>query len=147
MKNLNIILIVLIFVVGGVGFLGGMKYQQSKRTISNRQFVNGQFGNGQGARNGQNGNRMGFRPVSGEIISSDDKSITVKLADGSSKIVLLSDKTEINQAASATKEDLKTGEKVMVVGTDNSDGSVTAQNIQLNPIIRQIPPVTPMPTK
>lgn len=58
------------------------------------------------------------------------------MQDGSSKIVLFSDKTEINKAAEATKEDLKVGEKVAVFGTENSDGSVTAQNIQLNPQLR-----------
>jgi len=79
---------------------------------------------------------MGFQPVNGEIISSDDKSITVKLTDGGSKIVILSDNTEINQAANATKDDLKAGEKVAVFGQENSDGSVTAQSIQLNPVLR-----------
>lgn len=72
-------------------------------------------------------------PTAGEIIGADEKSITVKLQDGSSKIVLLSEKTQINKAEKATKEDLKKGEKVAVFGTENPDGSVTAQNIQLNP--------------
>jgi hypothetical protein len=76
--------------------------------------------------------------VNGEIIAADEKSITVKLQDGSSKIVLLSDKTEINKTASTTKEDLKVGEKVAAFGTENSDGSVTAQSVQLNPRFRGI---------
>jgi len=130
MKNTAIITVLLLIIVGGGAFFGGMKYQQSKRPSSTRQF-----GNVQGTK-GSQGSRQDFRPVNGEIIGSDDKSITVKLQDGSSKIVLLSDKTEINKAATATKEDLKTGEKVAVFGTENSDGSVTAQNIQLNPITR-----------
>lgn len=79
---------------------------------------------------------MGFRPVSGEIISSDSKSITVKLQDGSSKIVLLTDKTTVSKSAEANVADLKTGEKVAAFGQENSDGSVTAQSIQLNPILR-----------
>jgi len=133
MKNSIIIAILVAIVVGGGAFFGGMKYQQSKQLSFMKQGGTGM----QGIRTGAN-NRMGtgFRPVNGEILSTDDKSITVKLQDGSSKIVLFSDKTEINKAAEATKEDLKTGEKVAVFGQENSDGSVTAQNIQLNPILR-----------
>jgi len=102
-----------------------MKYQQSKRPAFTRQFELNQGGTG--------GNRTGFRPVYGEIVSSDDKSITVKLQDGSSKIVLFSDATQINKAEKAGKNDLQTGQQVAVFGTQNSDGSITAQNIQLNP--------------
>lgn len=132
MKSLYILIAILVVIVGGGAFFAGMKYQQSKQPAFLRQL-----GGVQGQRTGTGGNRMGFRPVNGEIISSDDKSITVKLQDGSSKIVLLSDKTQINKAAEATKEDLKTGEKVAVFGTENSDGTVTAQNIQLNPEFRE----------
>lgn len=132
MKNNNLIITILIvIIVAGGSFFAGMKYQQSKQPQFNRQ-ANG----GQGImRNGQ-GNRQGFRPVSGDIISSDNKSITVKLADGSTKIVLINDQTIINKADTATIGDLTTGQKVAVFGTDNADGSVTAQNIQLNPIMR-----------
>lgn len=125
-----IIIVVVALAVGAGGFFAGMKYQQSKGPA-------GRFGNFQGARNGNFGQRgQGFRPVNGEIISSDDKSITVKLQDGSSKIVLITDTTSINKSSEGSKSDLKTGEKVAVFGTENSDGSVTAQNIQLNPILR-----------
>lgn len=123
MKNKNLIIaILLVLVAGGAGFLGGMKYQQSKiRTFT---------------RNVPNRMGAGFRPVAGEIISADDKSVTIKLTDGSSKIVLFSDTTQINQAAAATKTDLKVGTTVAVFGQTNSDGSVTAQNIQINPLPR-----------
>lgn len=135
MKNNTIITVLLIVIFAAGAFFGGMKYQQSKQPAFTRQF-----GGGQGIRNGQGqGTRQGFRPVNGEIISSDEKSITVKMQDGSSRIVLFSDKTEINKAASGTNEDLKVGEKVSVFGTDNTDGSVTAQNIQLNPQFRSGP--------
>lgn len=144
MKN-NIVWIILIVVVGAGAFFGGMKYQQSKRT-SQFAGANGIQGRAQGQRQGV-GNRIGFQPVNGDIISSDAQSITVKLADGSSKIVLFSDKTQINKAAIATKTDLVTGEKVAVFGTNNTDGSVTAQSIQLNPIARDMPVLTPTPTK
>lgn len=129
MKNANILTIVLLVVGLAVGFFGGMQYQKTQR--SGLGQARGQAGNQFGRRvNGQNSNN---RPVAGEIISADDKSITVKLPDGSSKIVLVSDSTQINKATTTTNSDLKTGEKVAVFGTQNSDGSVTAQNIQLNP--------------
>lgn len=140
MKNNLIIVILGVVIIGAGTFFGGMKYQQHK------QPAVGQFGPGSRQGNGNqtpsngnnNANRTGFRPVAGEIISNDDKSITVKLQDGSSKIVLVNDKTTINKADEATKEDLKVGEKVSVFGSTNADGSVTAQNIQLNPITRQL---------
>lgn len=129
MNKQYIITIILIILVGGGGFFAGMKYQESKRP-------QGRFGNFQQGQGGQLQQRQGFRPVNGEIISTDDKSITVKLQDGSSKIVLLTDTTTVSKSADATKADLKVGEKVAAFGTENSDGSVTGQNIQLNPQLR-----------
>ncbi len=123
MKNTKLIAIlaILLVLIGTGAFFAGIKYQESKRPVGR-----------------QSQRAQGLRPVNGEIISSDDlKNITVKLPDGSSKIVLLTDSTSINKSDKATKEDLKVGEKVAVFGTENSDGSVTAQNVQLNPIIQQ----------
>ena len=115
------------------------KYQQSKSPA-------GRFGNFTGNRNGQFQQRgQGFRPVNGEIIAVDDKSITVKLQDDSSRIVILTDTTVINKSAQGSKSDLKVGEKVAVFGIENSDKSVTAQNIQLNPVTRGIFSESPKP--
>lgn len=144
--NKNIIVVLLIIIVGSGAFYGGIKYQQSKQ----RNVFSQAAGQRGANRNGQGlgGNRQGFRPVNGEIISADDKSITVKIQDGSSRIVFLSDKTILNKADEAEKTDLKVGEKVAVFGTDNSDGSVTAQNIQINPVeqgFRQGITITPLP--
>lgn len=134
MKNKNLIITILLLVITGGGmFFAGMKYQQSKR-----QAFPSRLNQGQGQR-AVGTNRNGFQPINGEIIASDGKSITVKMADNSSKIVLITDNTIINKADTATKEELKTGEKVAVFGTQNSDGSVSAQNIQLNPIPRGSP--------
>lgn len=113
---------------GGAGFFAGMKYQQSRQSAFLRNLTNQQR-----QTRGQLASRSEFRPVNGEIISVDEKSITVRLADGSSKIVFLSENTQINKAEKTSREDLKVGEKVVVFGTENADGSLTAQNIQLNP--------------
>jgi len=148
MKQHIILPIVLSAVIaGGGGFFAGTKYQQSKR--GNFVQMNGgpggtmMFRNGNGAGNG--GTRSGFRPVAGAIIKTDDTSITVKLSDGSSKIVLVSEKTTVNKATEGSKSDLTIGTSVAVFGNANSDGSVTAQNIQLNPT-RLDNQGTPIPT-
>lgn len=133
MKNNPIGLAAVVAIVAaGIGFFGGMKYQQSKQPFAFRMGGNGQGGSIAFRRNG-NKQAMGVRPVSGEIISADDKSVTVKMEDGSSKIVILSDKTQINKADQATKDELNPGTKVVVFGTEGSDGTVTAESIQLNP--------------
>lgn len=111
MKNTKVILIVVILLIAfaGGGFYAGMKYQQSQRG----QFFR-QFNNSQGGQMNQMKGRTDLRPVAGEIISKDDKSITVKLQDGGSKIVLFSDNTSINKAGEGSKDDLKTGQQVAV---------------------------------
>ncbi len=141
MKNNYFMTVVLIVVFAGAGFYGGMKYQQSKSQsfdgqLNNRQggIRNYPQGNNTGTMKNIGINRGGFKPLAGEIISTDDKSITVKLQDESSKIILINDKTQINKAETVNKSELKIGEKVSVFGSENTDGSVTAQNVQLNPI-------------
>ena len=129
---------VVVVAVGVGGFLIGRSTATTYQSSRFSQYGIGMAG-GQRSGTGQSGNRTGmmrFRPVTGDIIESSRDSITVKLTDGSSKIVLFSDKTNINKAQAAAPSDLKVGEKVMVTGQENSDGSVTAQNIQLNPIFR-----------
>lgn len=129
-----IIFVVLLVLVGAGAFYGGLKYQSGKdATAASNRFD-------AGARNGQGGANRGAngagRPVVGEITSVDDKSITVKGQDGSSKVVLLGGSVTVSKTDTASRDDLKTGVTVGVFGTTNADGSVSAQNIQLNPMFR-----------
>lgn len=132
MKNFKIlILIALILAIGGGSFFGGVQYQKSKRlSITDFQAMREELRPGerpQGLGEWQSGGA-----VSGEIIDRDEESITVKLPDESSKIVLISENTTINKATEGSIDDLETGEQVMVFGQANSDGSVSASQIQLN---------------
>ena len=111
-----------------------MQYQKSQRG-SFGQLSNGQFGQRGGS--GANGTR--FRNgggIVGEILSADHNSVTVKLPDGSSRIVLLTSSTTVNKASQASVSDLSVGTRVAAFGTPNNDGSVTAANIQINPVMR-----------
>jgi len=142
MKNKNMIITALvIIIIAAAAFYGGVQYQKSQRTplAGNGQFARfGQGGNGGGQRFGGRFGANGGGAVVGEIIAADDKSITVKLPDGSSKIVLVTSSSTINTAAKGSISDLKTGVRVAAFGMTNSDGSVTAQNIQINPMMRGV---------
>jgi hypothetical protein len=130
MKNAKTLVPIICVLVGlGVGFFAGFEFKayQLKKSFGGNQTAGGK-GNTQQQ---QMGTRGGV--VFGSILSMDDKSITVKLADGSSKIVLFGDSTTYTNTVDAAKSDLKVGENVAVSGTSNSDGSVTAASVQINP--------------
>ncbi len=124
-------------VCGAAGFFGGMQYQKTQTPASgNKNFAYGNIPGGAGQ--GANGTRLAGQNgqggvTSGDIISKDSQSITVKLRDGSSKIVFYSGSTQIAKQTSGTADDLAVGSTVMVTGITNSDGSITAQSISLRP--------------
>ena len=126
MKNSLVIAVIIAVVVGLGAFCGGMKYQQSK--MSN---LRGRFPENTQGQNGEQRTGQGLRPVNGTIISQDENSVTVKLADESSKIILLTENSLINKTEEGSKEDLTEGTEITVFGQENSDGSLTAQNIQI----------------
>ncbi len=130
-NNMMIATVVAVIVVGAAAFFGGMQYQKSQ---TRQAFADGAAGRGQlGNRAGGTGAGGAARggAVRGQILSSDNNSITVKMMDGSSKIVLLSGSTTVSEATTGSVQNLQPGKNVMVFGTTNSDGSVTAQNVQV----------------
>ncbi|MCX6731122.1 MAG: hypothetical protein NTZ55_04700 [Candidatus Roizmanbacteria bacterium] len=131
-----VVTLLIVIGVGAGSFYGGMQYQLSKQSMGGRNFMSNQQGVGRMGTNTSTRRVGNGQPISGEIINIDTDSLTVKLTDGSSRIVLLNDKTIYNKTASVEKVELKVGEKVGIFGTTNTDGSVSAQNVQLNPQFR-----------
>lgn len=132
MKNSMVIMVIVAIVFAGVGFFGGMKYKQFQRgTNSFQQQFRQKFGN--------NANS-----VRGQVIRNNNGNLTIKLQDGSTKIVIVPSSATIYKTDNASISDLKNNEEVLVFGTENSDGSITAQNVQLNPRERLS---SPAPTK
>ncbi len=132
-----LLIILSVIVVGGITFYGGMKYGQSKSSQVNNSRNFQQMGNFNAIQRG--GSQQGNGFVSGDIISKDNNSITIKLRDGGSKIILFSDTTKIMKSTDGLASDLITGEQVSVNGTANQDGSITAQSIQLRPAMPGTP--------
>ena len=143
--NNTAIIIMSIVIFGGGSFYAGMKYDQSKNPVAagntgrfaalspeERQARSQQFGGmmGMGGR-GMRAGQGGFS--AGEILSKDDKSITIKLRDGGSKIIFLSDTTKVMKAVDGSSKDLAVGEQVIAAGKTNADGSVTAESVQVRP--------------
>lgn len=126
-------------VAGGLAFYGGMQYGRMSGDAQTDVFQSSQsqqrvFSGSRGSRLGANGNF-----VIGDILSKDDKSVTVKLQNGGSKIVFYSSSTQISKVADTTASDLVQGVSVRVNGTTNSDGSVTAQSVQIVPAPKTMP--------
>lgn len=132
MKNSPLLVATLVIIVGVGGFFAGMKYQENQKPVGFDFQAMREMRQSGSMPTALQGQRGGPGMIRGEIISQDEESITVELPDRSSKIILISENTEINKATEATTGDLTTGEQVMVFGQTNSDGSVSASQIQLN---------------
>jgi len=141
MKNNNLIISCVIVAVlfGAGGFFGGMQYANSQRPNGAARFAGaagaagGQFQRGGQAGGQARGGAAFGGGASGQVISKDDKSLTLSIMGGGSKVVYYSASTTVSKMANGSIDDVAQGANVMVVGSSNSDGSVTASMIQLRP--------------
>jgi hypothetical protein len=145
-KNAKVIVPIILVLVGlGAGFFGGYQY----RNYVLRRGFSGQVGTGNfqrftGTRTGTGAGARGGA-VTGSILSIDTNSMTVKMSDGSTKIVIFSGSTTYSNTVTGVQTDLKVGGTVLVTGPANSDGSVTATNVQINPQFAR-PAGSPVPS-
>lgn len=129
-------------------FYGGMQYEKGvvARQANARDLTSGNRGgatvNGQNGQRGAGPNGAGMMRrggpngggfVLGEILSKDDKSLTLKTPDGGSTIVYFSPTTVVRKAEVGSLSDLATAEQVTVNGKSNPDGSIAADTVQITP--------------
>ena len=116
----------MILILVAVSFYAGDMYgkRQLARNNPSQQFT------GMRGRTGSTG-RMGGGMIVGTVLSKDATTITITLPDGGSKIVFVSTSTPITKSVSGVSSDITTGENIVVTGTTNTDGSVSAQSIQI----------------
>lgn len=137
MKKILLLTVIGVVIVGGGAFYGGMQYGKSSSQISN---TNGQFSRGAGFQGGARtgsprtigGSQMrGGGGIGGEVLAKDATSITVKLIDGGSRNIFLSSSTKVMKSIAGNIDDVMIGGQILGQGTINSDGSISAQTIQL----------------
>ncbi len=131
-KRTLIIHLVAVPLLVAVSFWGGMQYAGSQAP------ARGSFG--AAAYAGRGGMRAGNAAfAAGVIMAADPASLTLGLQNGNSEIVYLATSTQILKSASGTAADLIQGANVVVTGTPNQGGSMTAQSIQIRPSGTQRP--------
>ncbi len=143
-KNIGIVAVVAIVAFGGGVFYG--KYStgttladlknmsnQDRRTALSDAGIN--FGGGMNGGNGRRSNvgASGDQFISGEVLSIDAKSITLKLQDGGSKIIYTSADTKISKSVPGASNDIKQQMQIVISGSANESGDVTAKTIQIRP--------------
>jgi hypothetical protein len=128
--------VVAVILISGTSFFAGAKFggKGGRGNFAGR----GQFGDGQmmqrgGATGvpGQGNQKSRLNFIDGELLSSGAGTMTIKLTDGGSKIILVSSSTQVMKTTAGAISDLQVGNRLMVNGDTNSDGSVTAKTIQL----------------
>jgi hypothetical protein len=134
----NIIIGALVIIVGAGSFFGGMKVGEGNKfnAFGTKNFQNMTDSQRQQLAQQNPTNRIGqngFGGTFGEVLSKDDKSITVKIPNGGSKIILYSDTTTVVKTINGVASDIEIGQTISVNGTTNTDGSVSAKSIQIQP--------------
>ena len=131
-KNLNkkevYTMIVISILLLGLGFCIGDLY--AKKSIqTNSVFPNSEMGRQGGS--GKNKLNMQGGNIRGVIDSVDQSQIITKNQDGSQKIILISASTTISKSSMTDLKSLIKGENIIVRGKVNSDGSMTADSVQI----------------
>lgn len=131
---------IIAIILGAVIIAGGSFYAGTK--VPRGGMMRGGFAQGsmQGAGMRNNLNRGSM--TTGTIIAKDAGSITVQLGNSAStttpqesgsRIVFFSGSTQVGKFSVGSDDNLSVGSAVMVTGTPNPDGSITAQMIQIRP--------------
>ncbi len=124
--NKPVKIIVILIVAAGL-FYGGFAYGQS---VSGGTQSAGVANATRTTRTGGTGTFAGGSATVGTVVSKDATSITIALKSGS-VVAFYSTSTPIMDTTTGTPDDITTGANITVLGIANSDGSVTANSIQI----------------
>lgn len=137
------IIVVIALVILGLAFLMGafslgvkVGYHRERFSCAWGEYYDRNFG---GPPRGIMGFREGPMPIDahgtfGSIIKISNSDIIIKGADNIEKVVSVSDQTEITKFRDPVrKEDLKTDDKIVVIGEPGGQGQIVARFIRILP--------------
>lgn len=135
-KKLTVIWVIIAVAALAGGFFWGKSVGATSTTAASRtgsgRFALGSSTAGFAGRTGfgVSGAAGGGFAV-GQVLSLGSDSLVLQLANGNSENVFFSSSTQVIVPQPAPISSVQTGTMVMVTGTTNSDGSVTASTIEL----------------
>lgn len=134
-RKMIVAVLITAIVFGAVGFGGGMMIGKKSASpgVSGRMMgANGTPGGfpGQDAQSG-GGNFSTGNVAVGKVTDKDDKSFTLKLADGSTRVVYYSSSTTFSKTETVTAGDVSVDTTVSAMGTATSGGDLTATRVTI----------------
>jgi hypothetical protein len=145
-KNTIVIGVVALLVGIGAGYFGATAFAHpatgagayARGSTTTGAFAGARTGGAAGA---------GGAVTTGTVAAADAGSITVDTRDGSSHVVLITPQTTFSKSVSGSATDAAIGTTVIVTGSTNSDGSVSANNVQIRPAGSMMPGASTTPTQ
>jgi hypothetical protein len=124
---------------GGSFAAGSLNGGMTQRQGFQRGGMTGSPGAGAGTATGTRQMRGGGMTV-GEVLTVSESGLTVKLADGGSRNVLLPATIAVSESKEIDRSEIKAGKFVIISGETNTDNSVTARNIQVMSVMPTVMP-------
>lgn len=124
-----VLVVALIGAVGAASFFAGMKFDTFEKNITVEAMGPNHFQHSMKEM-------MVDNHAAGEVIAKDGNTITVKRLNGLTEKIIITSDTDITKTNQATLNDLKVGDKVMVVGKDEND-EFSAEILHINPLTRK----------
>lgn len=132
-KKFLIIILVAVILAGAGGFFASRSLSEKSGANIGSAFGDHQEGDFSGRFDSMRDMRGSSSPLFGEIISQGEGSFTIKLSDGSTRIIFISNSTQITKSIDGTLGDLEIAGQIFISGEENPDGSYTAKTIQIRP--------------
>ncbi len=114
--------------VAVIALIGGIFWGKGMAAGESKQFANSGYSSStRGSfRTGSSGSVF-----AGQVSAISGSDITLQLPNGNSEVVLYSSSTPVTEPTNVSISKVATGSNIVVMGTQNSDGSVTASSIEI----------------